>query len=47
MIIQFGSWTYSVNLLTLDILENDVDYQNELNEHGIMDNITVAEDGIG
>ncbi|KAF8366410.1 unc-38 [Pristionchus pacificus] len=44
--LKFGSWTYSVNLLTLDILENDVDYQNELNEHGIMDNITVAEDGI-
>lgn len=44
---QFGSWTYSENLLNLELLENNIRYEDELNEHGLKDNISIADDGIG
>lgn len=44
---QFGSWTYSENLLNLELLENNVRYEEEINESGIADNITICDDGIG
>ncbi|RCN52181.1 Neurotransmitter-gated ion-channel ligand binding domain protein [Ancylostoma caninum] len=44
--LKFGSWTYSENLLNLELLDDDVRYEEEVNERGILDNITIAEDGI-
>uniref|UniRef100_A0A7I4XVV4 Acetylcholine receptor subunit alpha-type unc-38 n=1 Tax=Haemonchus contortus TaxID=6289 RepID=A0A7I4XVV4_HAECO len=44
--LKFGSWTYSENLLNLELLENNVRYEEEVNEQGIVDNITIADDGI-
>ncbi|KAK6054557.1 putative acetylcholine receptor subunit alpha-type unc-38 [Cooperia oncophora] len=44
--LKFGSWTYSENLLNLELLENNVRYEEEVNEQGIADNITIADDGI-
>ncbi|KAK6009758.1 hypothetical protein OSTOST_25284 [Ostertagia ostertagi] len=40
--LKFGSWTYSENLLNLELLENNVRYEEEVNEQGIVDNITIA-----
>nr|AAB51667.1 acetylcholine receptor alpha subunit precursor [Haemonchus contortus] len=44
--LKFGSWTNSENLLNLELLENNVRYEEEVNEQGIVDNITIADDGI-
>ncbi|KAL6732666.1 hypothetical protein Aduo_003491 [Ancylostoma duodenale] len=44
--LKFGSWTYSENLLNLELLDDEVRYEKEINERGIVDNITIAEDGI-
>nr|AFY08299.1 nicotinic acetylcholine receptor alpha subunit 38 [Oesophagostomum dentatum] len=44
--MKFGSWTYSESLLNLELLDENVRYKEEVNEQGIVDNITIAEDGI-
>ncbi|TKR63621.1 hypothetical protein L596_027430 [Steinernema carpocapsae] len=44
--LKFGSWTYSENLLTLELLDGDVRYEGETNEFGVQDNISIVEDGI-
>ncbi|KAK6731395.1 hypothetical protein RB195_007706 [Necator americanus] len=44
--LKFGSWTYSENLLNLELLDGNVRYEKEVNERGEVDNITIAEDGI-
>uniref|UniRef100_A0A1I8A9A1 Neur_chan_LBD domain-containing protein n=1 Tax=Steinernema glaseri TaxID=37863 RepID=A0A1I8A9A1_9BILA len=44
--LKFGSWTYSENLLNLELLDGDVRYEGEMNEYGEMDNITIVDDGI-
>ncbi|VDM79174.1 unnamed protein product [Strongylus vulgaris] len=44
--LKFGSWTYSDSLLRLELLDENVRYEEEVNERGIVDNITIAEDGI-
>ncbi|ETN78887.1 hypothetical protein NECAME_02751 [Necator americanus] len=44
--LKFGSWTYSENLLNLELLDGNVRYEEEVNERGEVDNITIAEDGI-
>ncbi|CAJ0596268.1 unnamed protein product [Cylicocyclus nassatus] len=44
--MKFGSWTYSEKLLRLELLDENVRYEEEVNERGVVDNITIAEDGI-
>ncbi|VDK42196.1 unnamed protein product [Anisakis simplex] len=44
--LKFGSWTYSEDLLVLDLLDGDARYELETNEFGEIDNITIVEDGI-
>ncbi|KAK0428454.1 hypothetical protein QR680_010817 [Steinernema hermaphroditum] len=44
--LKFGSWTYSENLLSLELLDGDARYEGELNEWGEQDNITIVDDGI-
>lgn len=44
--LKFGSWTYSENLVVLDLLESgNVTYQIEVRD-GVEDNVTIAVDGI-
>ncbi|CAJ0940037.1 unnamed protein product, partial [Mesorhabditis belari] len=44
--LKFGSWTYDDNLLQLELFENDVHHEKEKNELGVMDDVTIAVDGI-
>ncbi|VDM65415.1 unnamed protein product [Strongylus vulgaris] len=44
--LKFGSWTYSEDLINLELLNDNVRYEEEVNEQGIVDNITIADDGI-
>uniref|UniRef100_A0A1I7V7I2 Neur_chan_LBD domain-containing protein n=1 Tax=Loa loa TaxID=7209 RepID=A0A1I7V7I2_LOALO len=44
---KFGSWTYSENLLNLELLDGEERYEMEMNENGELDNITIIEKGIG
>uniref|UniRef100_A0A914S096 Neurotransmitter-gated ion-channel ligand-binding domain-containing protein n=1 Tax=Parascaris equorum TaxID=6256 RepID=A0A914S096_PAREQ len=44
--IQFGSWTYSEDLLVLELLDGEPHYELETNEFGEVDNITIVDDGI-
>ncbi|KHJ93867.1 acetylcholine receptor subunit alpha-type unc-38 [Oesophagostomum dentatum] len=44
--LKFGSWTYSENLINLELLDDNVRYEKEVNKQGVVDNITIAEDGI-
>ncbi|MCP9260119.1 hypothetical protein DINM_003305 [Dirofilaria immitis] len=43
---KFGSWTYSEDLLHLELLGGDPHYELEVNANGEIDNITIVEDGI-
>uniref|UniRef100_A0A915PP87 Uncharacterized protein n=1 Tax=Setaria digitata TaxID=48799 RepID=A0A915PP87_9BILA len=43
---HFGSWTYSEDLLDLELLGGEPHYELEVNENGEVDNITIVEDGI-
>uniref|UniRef100_A0A915PMI5 Uncharacterized protein n=1 Tax=Setaria digitata TaxID=48799 RepID=A0A915PMI5_9BILA len=43
---KFGSWTYSENLLNLELLDGKVRYEKEMNENGEMVNITIVDEGI-
>ncbi|CAD6184220.1 unnamed protein product [Caenorhabditis auriculariae] len=44
--LKFGSWTYSEDLLNVELGEHDVHYEEEIDPNGITDNVTVADDGI-
>ncbi|CCD69819.1 Acetylcholine receptor subunit alpha-type unc-38 [Caenorhabditis elegans] len=44
--LKFGSWTFSENLLSVELNEPSLRYEEEIDEKGIIDNVTVAEDGI-
>lgn len=45
---QFGPWSYSGNLVVLELFDSDKSYnKTEINEKGIEDNVTIAEEGIG
>ncbi|VDN04756.1 unnamed protein product [Thelazia callipaeda] len=43
---KFGSWTYSEDLLNLELLGGEPRYELEVNENGEVDNITIVDDGI-
>ncbi|CAG9538309.1 unnamed protein product [Cercopithifilaria johnstoni] len=43
---KFGSWTYSQDLLDLELLGGEPYYELEMNGNGEMDNVTIVEDGI-
>ena len=45
--LKFGSWTYSEDLLNLELLECDEQVEQIVNEYGEIENVTVVEDGIG
>ncbi|VDN00580.1 unnamed protein product, partial [Onchocerca ochengi] len=42
----FGSWTYTEDLLNLELLDSDARYELEMNENGELNNITIVEEGI-
>ncbi|CAB3408723.1 unnamed protein product [Caenorhabditis bovis] len=42
----FGSWTFSENLISVELNEPNLQYEEEVDENGIVDNVTVAVDGI-
>nr|ABS95448.1 nicotinic acetylcholine receptor alpha subunit [Ascaris suum] len=44
--LKFGSWTYSEDLLVLELLDGEPHYELETNEFGEVDNITIVDDGI-
>ncbi|CAJ0596267.1 unnamed protein product [Cylicocyclus nassatus] len=44
--LKFGSWTYSEDLINLELLDDNVHYEQEVDENGVAYNITVADDGI-
>ena len=44
---QFGSWTYSDDLLELEMLENNITYKQERNENGMVENVSIVINGIG
>lgn len=46
--LKFGSWTYSENLLLLEVLdpEGKVTYSYEPDEKGVYSNVTIIEEGI-
>ncbi|VBB31984.1 unnamed protein product [Acanthocheilonema viteae] len=43
---KFGSWTYTENLLNLELLDGKARYELEMNENGELDNVTIVEEGI-
>ncbi|KAL3998440.1 Acetylcholine receptor subunit alpha-type unc-38 [Acanthocheilonema viteae] len=43
---KFGSWTYSQDLLDLELLGGEPHYELETSANGEVDNITIVEDGI-
>uniref|UniRef100_A0A1I7VY55 Cation transporter family protein n=1 Tax=Loa loa TaxID=7209 RepID=A0A1I7VY55_LOALO len=43
---KFGSWTYSKDLLDLELLGGEPHYELEANANGEVDNITIVDDGI-
>ena len=45
--LQFGSWTYTEDLLALELLESEVQFEEEVNDRGESHNISVVVDGIG
>ncbi|CAI2311722.1 unnamed protein product [Caenorhabditis sp. 36 PRJEB53466] len=44
--LKFGSWTFSENLLSVELNEPNLRFEEEIDEKGIVDNVTVADDGI-
>jgi hypothetical protein len=44
---KFGSWTYSENLLNLEMLDGDKRHEEIINEYGEKENVTIVDDGIG
>ncbi|VDO20234.1 unnamed protein product [Brugia timori] len=44
---KFGSWTYSQDLLDLELLGGEPHYELEVSANGEVDNITIVDDGIG
>ncbi|EGT43995.1 hypothetical protein CAEBREN_23742 [Caenorhabditis brenneri] len=44
--LKFGSWTFSENLLSVELNEPSLRFEEEIDEKGIVDNVTVADDGI-
>lgn len=45
--LKFGPWSYSGNLVVLELFDSDKAYnKTEINEKGIEDNVTIAEEGI-
>ncbi|CAD6184221.1 unnamed protein product [Caenorhabditis auriculariae] len=44
--LKFGSWTYSENLLNVELDERNLVYEDEVDDNGIHDNVTIANDGI-
>ena len=44
---KFGSWTYSENLLNLEMLDGDKRHEEIINEYGQKENVTIVDDGIG
>uniref|UniRef100_A0AC34F1T0 Nicotinic acetylcholine receptor alpha subunit n=1 Tax=Panagrolaimus sp. ES5 TaxID=591445 RepID=A0AC34F1T0_9BILA len=44
--LKYGSWTYSEDLINLELLDGDEKVVEEINEHGEAENFTVVEDGI-
>jgi nicotinic acetylcholine receptor len=44
--LKYGSWTYSEDLINLELLDGDESIAEEINEHGESENFTVVEDGI-
>uniref|UniRef100_A0AC34QTD7 Nicotinic acetylcholine receptor alpha subunit n=1 Tax=Panagrolaimus sp. JU765 TaxID=591449 RepID=A0AC34QTD7_9BILA len=44
--LKFGSWTYSENLLNLELLDADSKIETIINERGENETITVVDDGI-
>jgi hypothetical protein len=46
-VLQFGSWTYTEDLLALELLESEVLFEEEVNDRGESQNISVVVDGIG
>uniref|UniRef100_A0AAF5PZ08 Uncharacterized protein n=1 Tax=Wuchereria bancrofti TaxID=6293 RepID=A0AAF5PZ08_WUCBA len=43
---KFGSWTYSQDLLDLELLGGEPHYELEVSANGEVDNITIVDDGI-
>ncbi|PAV91319.1 hypothetical protein WR25_21905 [Diploscapter pachys] len=44
--LKFGSWTYSDDLLELEMLENNITYKQERNENGMVENVSIVINGI-
>uniref|UniRef100_A0A1I8AQF9 Acetylcholine receptor subunit alpha-type unc-38 n=1 Tax=Steinernema glaseri TaxID=37863 RepID=A0A1I8AQF9_9BILA len=44
--LKFGSWTYSENLINLEMETQDVVYRQEVDSRGNLENVTVAKNGI-
>uniref|UniRef100_A0A914DIY6 Neurotransmitter-gated ion-channel ligand-binding domain-containing protein n=1 Tax=Acrobeloides nanus TaxID=290746 RepID=A0A914DIY6_9BILA len=44
--LKFGSWTYSENLLNLEMLEGDKRHEEIINEYGEKENVSIVDDGI-
>ncbi|MFH4973825.1 hypothetical protein AB6A40_000534 [Gnathostoma spinigerum] len=44
--LKFGSWSYSEDLITLDLLDGTPRYELELTESGHLINVTIVEEGI-
>uniref|UniRef100_A0AC34QZ84 Acetylcholine receptor subunit alpha-type unc-38 n=1 Tax=Panagrolaimus sp. JU765 TaxID=591449 RepID=A0AC34QZ84_9BILA len=44
--LKFGSWTYSEDLLNLELFDGDIKTEQIINENGQLENVTVLEDGI-
>lgn len=47
VVVQFGSWTYTEDLLSLDLLDSNVRFETEIDEKGDVHNVSIVDDGIG
>uniref|UniRef100_A0A914VQF1 Uncharacterized protein n=2 Tax=Plectus sambesii TaxID=2011161 RepID=A0A914VQF1_9BILA len=44
--LKFGSWTYTEDLLALELLNSKIRFEEEMNERGEMQNVSIVDDGI-